>query len=1043
MNPSTDYLLTILNDFSSSIGNELFPWNRGYLYDFLWWVLKSHSEFRLAKLSNSLQSLEDSVKGVVVASRGGDTETCSKTKFSLVKLIREVYKVLQLGRLISESTRNEVLADFIDFILQDVDYVQRDILIEFFKMELVKKQTDMLIQELEFLMVFLGDTVLALHRTESDGSEDLLREIKAMANQAGSVLYSFFLGTNVRAKSKRIARALDHLLQNVELVKAKIREHCYKLTSAQSSTHVTSSSTAVVSPYVLHFLVEDLEELMNSKADLIVDIKDRVEMLHEELVSWRSFLVHIVAGQQGGLEELEKLVRQIGDEILGAGHVIISLMLGEGPIWYVSLRLTDAINRIKLIRMEHVEIGKRAPKKLVVDDIFVGFEDEKIKILYQLVGPNPKHLQIISIIGMPGLGKTTLAKNLYNDPSVPHHFDKYAWGVVSQTYRRRNLLINILSSLSKKTDRNTLLNMEDESLATQIYQTLKGRRYLIVVDDIWDSTAWDDLRRCFPDDQNGSRVLFTSRNEDVAPSDSIIHFLPFLSDDQCWDLLQQKVFQREACPSELVGIGKQIAVDCQGLPLSVVVIAAVLANLEKKESLWQEVAESISSHISKDPNHCLNILELSYKHLPEHLKLCFLYFGAFHEDTEIPVRKLISLWIAEGFIHKEDLREEHKSLEDVGEKYLMDLISRSLVLVARRRSNGGVKSCNIHDLLRSLCLKIGKGENFLHSIEIREDQYYINSRSLNSFSRPFGLHVRSLLDFSPANVGIESPRFKLLRVLEMSMYGALEGIQSFVQLRYLTIEYFDSSLGSLVNLEVLIVRRAKLRYLYFRSRTQFTKTCRHLALNGFQMNNLQSLSFFRTYQGKDEGILRCFPHLRRLKCSFIVSKDTSSNRCFYPVINFLKELQSLNISLEGKVAWFSCVLRLPRNIKKLSLYKFKLSWKEVSMIGRLPKLEVLKLLNVAFEVKEWDTSDDEFQELRCLKLDRLQIVKWNIDSSDHFPKLERLVLQKFEKLEEIPPTLGEMLTLQMIEIQFCSESVVKSAMQFHDNLVENGNEELK
>ncbi|KAI3472798.1 hypothetical protein Pfo_031186 [Paulownia fortunei] len=113
------------------------------------------------------------------------------------------------------------------------------------------------------------------------------------------------------------------------------------------------------------------------------------------------------------------------------------------------------------------------------------------------------------------------------------------------------------------------------------------------------------------------------------------------------------------------------------------------------------------------------------------------------------------------------------------------------------------------------------------------------------------------------------------------------------------------------------------------------------------------------------------------------------------------------------------------------------------MIGRLPKLEVLKLLNVAFEGKEWDTSDDEFQELRCLKLDRLQIVKWNIDSSDHFPKPERLVLQKFEKLEEIPPTLGEMLTLQMIEIQFCSELVVKSAMQFHDNLVENGNEELK
>ncbi|KAI3462446.1 hypothetical protein Pfo_019109 [Paulownia fortunei] len=262
------------------------------------------------------------------------------------------------------------------------------------------------------------------------------------------------------------------------------------------------------------------------------------------------------------------------------------------------------------------------------------------------------------------------------------------------------------------------------------------------------------------------------------------------------------------------------------------------------------------------------MLELSYKHLPQHLKLCFLYFGAFREDTEIPVRKLISLWIAAGFIHKED-QVNKKSLEDVGEKYLMDLISRSLILVSKRRSNSGVKACHIHDLLHNLCLKIIRGENFLHSIE----------------------------------------------------------------------------------------------------------------------------------------------------------KDTSSNRCWYPVIDFLTELESLNISLEGKVDWFSDVLRLPQNIKKLSLYKFNLSWNEISMIGRLPKLEILKLLKVAFEGKEWDTTDEEFQELKYLKLDRLQIVRWNIDSSEHFPKLERLVLRKCEKLEEIPPTLGDLPMLQMMVVELCSESV--------------------
>lgn len=112
-------------------------------------------------------------------------------------------------------------------------------------------------------------------------------------------------------------------------------------------------------------------------------------------------------------------------------------------------------------------------------------------------------------------------------------------------------------------------------------------------------------------------------------------------------------------------------------------------------------------------NPCLNILDLSYKHLPEPLKLCFLYFGVFHEDEEIPVKKLISLWIAEGFVHEKD----QKSPEDVGKDCLMDLIGRSLVLVSQRTPTGGVKACRFHDLLRDLCLRIVREKGFLNSIE--------------------------------------------------------------------------------------------------------------------------------------------------------------------------------------------------------------------------------------------------------------------------------------------------------------------------------------
>ncbi|XP_022846281.1 putative late blight resistance protein homolog R1A-3 [Olea europaea var. sylvestris] len=129
--------------------------------------------------------------------------------------------------------------------------------------------------------------------------------------------------------------------------------------------------------------------------------------------------------------------------------------------------------------------------------------------------------------------------------------------------------------------------MKDDELADHLYKNLKGRRYLIVMDDLWDKETWEDLRRLFPDDKNGSRVLFTSRMKNVAMeiSRAIIE-PPLLPPSESWNLLEQKVFKKERCPRELEDIGKQIAENCKGLPLLVVLIAGILSNMEKKESLW-------------------------------------------------------------------------------------------------------------------------------------------------------------------------------------------------------------------------------------------------------------------------------------------------------------------------------------------------------------------------------------------------------------------------------------------------------------------------
>ncbi|CAA3027200.1 late blight resistance homolog R1A-3 isoform X1 [Olea europaea subsp. europaea] len=142
--------------------------------------------------------------------------------------------------------------------------------------------------------------------------------------------------------------------------------------------------------------------------------------------------------------------------------------------------------------------------------------------------------------------------------------------------------------------------MKEESLGEKLYRTLKELRYLIVMDDIWDINVWKDLKRYFLNDKTRSRILFTTRYKEVgseASPHSVINALSFRSDAECWKLLKRKVFEDKNCPQELLNIGKKITKSCHGLPLAVVVIAIVLANMEKKEHLWQEVARNLSSHI--------------------------------------------------------------------------------------------------------------------------------------------------------------------------------------------------------------------------------------------------------------------------------------------------------------------------------------------------------------------------------------------------------------------------------------------------------------
>ncbi|XP_071927534.1 putative late blight resistance protein homolog R1B-23 [Coffea arabica] len=558
---------------------------------------------------------------------------------------------------------------------------------------------------------------------------------------------------------------------------------------------------------------------------------------------------------------------------------------------------------------------------------------------------------------------------------------------------------------------------------------------------------------------------------------------------------KKKLFNRKDCPDELVNLGKKIARGCKGLPLAVVAISGLLQRTGKKQDWWETVARTLSSCIADDPEmRCMDILELSYSHLPTYLKPCFLYLGAFLKDREIPVSKLTRLWIAEGFVQNPEL----DSLEHLAEKYLNDLIGRSLVIASKRKSNGGVKTRRVHDMLRALCLVRCKEQNFLHSITGYDELFASSHENLDygvdpgychpsisitykkyrlsicsrrkhfAMSMPSGPCVRSLLFFAtndmyprcPYNVGFITDNFKLLRVLDLECINMghcfPRGLEHLVHLRYLAVcgdlDSIPASISCLWNLETLLVRglkgkvdlphtfwsMVKLRHVHVKSFTSFS----FVKEDSSQLDNLVTLSSPVLFSGEEtEKLMRQLPQLQKLGCIFSESKVDTGKGYGFPLLGFLTQLEALKVTYSGRF----CHPRkfdFPLNLKKLTLSKFCLPWDCVSEIGRLPNLEVLKLLSRAFEGERWNMKEGEFLKLKFLKLDTLNIAQWNA-SADHLPKLQQLVLRNCRHLEEVPSGFADIPTLVMIEMQLCRSSAEESVRILKEEQLGLGIDDLK
>ncbi|KAL2544906.1 putative late blight resistance protein-like protein R1B-13 [Forsythia ovata] len=373
-----------------------------------------------------------------------------------------------------------------------------------------------------------------------------------------------------------------------------------------------------MSDAAVEFLLENLKQLLLYNANLIFDVKGQVEFLYNDLSLFKAFLKDSTEKRNKN-ETLKELVKQIRDVVYEAEDTVDTFVAQAAVhksrssierafhIFDYPAKLRSVGKRIEGIRtkvkdiydnkkfgFEAIQDGegstnttkeKKAP--IVEEDNVVGFEDEAEKVTNLLTGGSDE-LEVISIVGMPGLGKTTLAKMIYRDPKIEYEFYTRAWIYVSQEYNRKEVFLNILSHFAKPSDE--MYKMTDDNIAKELRAFLEKGKYLIVMDDVWTEEAWNDLKIAFPKNKKRSRILLTSRIKKVAKHanpNTEPHNLRFLTPDESWTLLLRKALGTEECPKELIQYGRHIAKECDGLPLALVVIGGIL--LEKgTESYWWE-----------------------------------------------------------------------------------------------------------------------------------------------------------------------------------------------------------------------------------------------------------------------------------------------------------------------------------------------------------------------------------------------------------------------------------------------------------------------
>uniref|UniRef100_A0A0E0RD47 NB-ARC domain-containing protein n=1 Tax=Oryza rufipogon TaxID=4529 RepID=A0A0E0RD47_ORYRU len=598
-----------------------------------------------------------------------------------------------------------------------------------------------------------------------------------------------------------------------------------------------------------------------------------------------------------------------------------------------------------------------------VDDSKIHVRDEeKHKIICKLIDDQQK-ISIVSIVGLGGTGKTTMATHICHDNKIKEHFEgSIFWVHVSQEFDNNKLVGKLYEAILKKTS----YLRTDQQMVEAISNELNGNKFLLVLDDAWHKNQydWERFMLYLKSGSPGSRILLTTRDQGVAEAveSTCTYKLAFLSDEDSWNLFQQSLrLAAKGLPSEFVEIGREIIKKCGGVPLAIKILAGVLRN-KKTVDAWCALRDSNMWNVDDIEDRVFASLRLSYFHLPDHLKQCFVYCSIFPKGYKIYKHQLIGEWIANGFINP---MNEIEQVEDVANDCFDSLLKVHFLQDLEVDEYDEMEICKMHDLVLDLTRQILQGEMVSHS----QNATIGNSQKCR------------YLSLASCNENIEVKLFSKVHAIYISgdNFALNKPIKKRCHVRSIILE----SMGA-TNLLLPLI--PKFEYLsYFR--------ISHASCRAFP-----------------EEISHCW-NLQALHVTYCRALTTLPES-----IGKLKKLRTLELS---------CLLdleSLPQSIGDChNLQSFLLRGSGIreipNSICKIKKLRVLNIMHCRSLRQQWSEFFGTLCNLQSINLAQIEGIH-NLFSSFACHKLRTLTLSGTE-ITRLPQCLTLVSTLEYIDLQNC------------------------